>query len=63
MYLGMTVVSAPITTDKTVMIARASIAAAKTVKREYFMAMIAAMKNVLSPISETKMTEIEERKP
>ena len=63
MYLGMIVVSAPMKTDMTVIVARARIAPEKMVSLLYFIAMIAAMKNVLSPISETRMTEREERKP
>jgi len=35
----------------------ADIAAMKTVDREYLMAIIAAMKNVLSPSSDTIITE------
>ena len=62
-YLGMTVVIAPIATDKTVITASASKAAANIVTREYFIAIIAAIKNVLSPNSDTKMTDNEAIKP
>lgn len=41
----------------TVIAVRADIAPRNTVSRECFIAMIAAMKNVLSPISETMITE------
>lgn len=44
--------------DRQVIRPRASMAPAKTVRRLYRMAMIAAMKKVLSPSSETMMTEI-----
>lgn len=43
--------------DKTVISARADIAPANTVIRECRIAIIAAMKNVLSPNSETTITE------
>ena len=55
--------SAPIATDNTVITARAIRAPEKIVNRLYFIAIIAAMKNVLSPISDTKITEKEDRKP
>lgn len=45
--------------DRTVMRAKADIAPAKTVLLGCRIAIIAAMKNVLSPISETNITEIE----
>lgn len=41
------------------MTARAPMAPANTVNRGYLIAIIAAIKNVLSPNSETTMTEIE----
>lgn len=43
--------------DKTVIKAKAKMAPAKTVSRGCLMAIIAAIKNVLSPISETKITD------
>lgn len=63
MYLGIMVVSAPIPTESTVITARAIKAPEKIVSRLYFIAMMAAMKNVLSPISDTKMTENDDRNP
>ena len=45
--------------DKTVIKARAKIAPVKTISREWRIAMIAAIKNVLSPSSETMITEID----
>lgn len=48
--------------ERTVIKKRALKAPANTVSRECRMAIIAAMKNVLSPISLTKMTEIEATK-
>lgn len=59
----MMVVKAPIATDNTVMIANANNAPAKMVNRAYFIAMIAAMKNVLSPNSDTKITDSDDKKP
>ena len=59
----MIVVRAPMRTDITVIVARARIAPVKIVMRLYFMAIIAAMKNVLSPISETRITESDDRNP
>ena len=59
----MMVVKAPIATDNAVMIANASNAPAKMVSRAYFIAMMAAMKNVLSPNSDTKITDNDDRKP
>lgn len=43
--------------ESTVINTSAEMAPRNTVRRECFMAMIAAMKNVLSPISETIMTD------
>lgn len=43
--------------DNTVIKANADIAPEKTVKRGCFIAMIAAIKKVLSPISDTNITE------
>lgn len=42
--------------DKTVIKAKADIAPTKTISLGCLIAIIAAMKNVLSPISETRMT-------
>lgn len=50
-------------TDITVIVARARMAPVKIVRRLYFIAIIAAMKNVLSPISETRITESDDRNP
>lgn len=43
--------------DKTVIKAKAKIAPANTVNRGCLMAIIAAIKNVLSPISDTRITD------
>lgn len=45
--------------DKTVIKANAPIAPANTVKRGCLIAIIAAMKNVLSPNSDTSITDID----
>lgn len=45
-----------------VMIPNANIAPVKTVTREYLIAMIAAIKKVLSPSSDTMMTDSEATK-
>lgn len=42
---------------------RAEMAPKNTVSRECFMAMMAAMKNVLSPISDTMITDKDAKKP
>ena len=55
-------VANPRQTERKVMNPRAEMAPLKTSSREYFMAIMAAMKNVLSPISDTMMTEIEAMK-
>lgn len=47
--------------DKTVISAKAEMAPVNTVSLGCFMAIIAAIKNVLSPISETNITEIDAR--
>lgn len=47
------------TPERIVIKAKAVIAPVNTVNLGCFIAMIAAMKNVLSPISDTKITEIE----
>lgn len=47
----------------TVIKIRAETAARKTVRRAWRMAMMAAMKKVLSPISETMMTVSDDTKP
>ena len=55
--LGMKVVTTqPIKPDRTVMRNRAETAARNTVSLLFLMARMAAMKNVLSPISDTRMT-------
>ena len=43
--------------DKTVISHNEAIAAMNTIRRECLMAMMAAMKNVLSPSSETRITD------
>ena len=52
----------PSRAESRVMRPRASMAPAYTIVRGCFMAMMAAMKKVLSPISETTMTEKEAKK-
>lgn len=59
----MTVVMAPMKTDKTVITARASSAPENIVSREYFIAIMAAIKKVLSPSSETKITDKLDKNP
>ncbi len=53
----------PKSADSTVMSASADMAARKTVSLSQVMAMMAAMKKVLSPISETRMTDSASTKP
>ena len=55
-YLGMMVMAYPKKADKTCITARAAIAPINTVHLGCLIAMIAAIKKVLSPSSETKIT-------
>lgn len=57
------VVMAPIATERTVITASAKSAAQNIVRREYFIAIIAAMKNVLSPSSDTNITDSDDKNP
>jgi len=54
---------APMNTERAVITAKASKAPENTINLDSFMAMIAAMKNVLSPSSETKITDKDDKKP
>ena len=56
------VATLPKAADNAVITANADIAPKNTRTRLYCAAMMAAMKNVLSPISETRMTDIEATK-
>ena len=59
----MTVVAYPKAAESTVINANAPNAPANTVIREYFIAIMAAIKNVLSPSSDTIITETDATKP
>ena len=58
-FLGITVVAYPRKTDSTVIKPRAPIAPRKTMNLECLIAIMAAIKKVLSPSSDTIMTDID----
>ena len=61
-FLGMTVVAYPSTAERTVIKPSANIAPVNTTNLECLIDMMAAIKNVLSPSSETMMTDKEATK-